>query len=127
MSSANIPVTSVRLDDNEIITNDIILPSQFWGVFIPEATPEMRLVSAVLVDAINCYLGSNVHRKAQALEWFTSRQSGAYTFWDCCQWLNINSEHLWQHLRAFELSGRRVKRIKGNLIERRTSKKIGGT
>lgn len=110
------PVLDTRLDDNPIIDSDLVLPSQFWGER-RNLSPEIRLVAAILVDAVNCLLGRNAHKKAQAHDWFASPLTGPFTYWDCCQWLNINHELFWSKLQKFASEGRRVKRIKGHLVE----------
>lgn len=118
MVGANIPVVNVRLDEEGMILNDSLLPSQFWGELKRTGTsPEMRLVSAILVDAVNCYLGRNRNRKAHAFNWFSSSSPHPFSFLDCCAWLDIDSESFWEKLKVFAAEGRKVKRVNGHLVE----------
>lgn len=108
---------NTRLDEEAIIQNDTLLPSQFWGELgRTSASAEIRLVSAVLVDAVNCLLGKNKNRKEQARIWFNAGDSGLFSYRDCCNWLNINHEAFWKGLKAFIESGQSVKRVNGHLV-----------
>lgn len=124
MAAVNIPVVNAtNLDNNEIITNDVVLPSQFFGERHPQSA-EIKLVSAILVDAINCLFSQNKNRRTQAHAWFEDPLPGPFTYWDVCQWLSIDAEAFWSRLQKYIAEGRRVKRIRGHLVECQSMKPI---
>ena len=104
--------TSVALDS--ITQPDCLLPSQYFG---PRATApvegEMRLLIAVLRDAINLYArtrGRKAHREVEQFEevnsWFEATGApGLFAFENVCEVLGIDPGRLRRWLKSLHAAG----------------------
>lgn len=88
--------------DNSILLPDLILPSQYFHPTNPYRG-EHRLLMAVLIDAIHCYLGNNDYEHFSALRWFNSqRQQGdLFSYNRICEIFSINSVELLRRIEGF--------------------------
>jgi hypothetical protein len=92
---------------------DVLLPSQYFGVIAnaKHYSPEHRLVMAVLIDAVNCYLSKDEHLHVRAWQWFISPRTYFLSYKSICELLGINPQYLWSQLKDLPRGGKKFKRI----------------
>jgi hypothetical protein len=107
---------STASDPYEGLAPEPVLPAQFFAAG-DRATGELRLMEAVLMDAIGVWerrarKARNAQRqREQDRQWFASDDmSWPYSFVNVCHYLGIDPDALRAHLARVEHSGARVAR-----------------
>jgi len=110
-------ILDTRGFDGETVQPEVMLPCQFWDMHRPgmENKAELRLVSAILVDAINCYFSKSSYNSQKAEFWFI-KSDGPFSFKHICDWLDIDSGRLWKRLQMLKESGNKVKHLNTRLM-----------
>ena len=111
------PQLAEELDFNPVMLDDLqteaLMPAQYYGIIANSKhyTPEHKLLMAVLVDAINCYLSTNDYEHARAHQWFMSPRQYFMSYHNICDLLNVDPHGLWSQLKDWPRGKRKYKRI----------------
>src|SRR6266478_6012886 len=98
------------IDLSQIVANDAILPEQYCDLIArsTQLCPELRLLLAVLDDALRCWVGktgtfaTRERRQAEAEKWLFGNYETVLSFIFVCQYLNIDPHYFRDHLRCHE-------------------------
>jgi hypothetical protein len=117
------------LEDTELHRESLILPSQYFDLFHRnnDRSGEVRLLLAILQDAVNCLLGQgggNARKREglqyQALMWISGKWVAPLPFEDVCDALSIDSDclrgSLFKLLRQKRDGGRVLPRIRKHVV-----------